>query len=242
MKTNAPNPLIPQGTFPDSRGKSRFQIAALTIGAIHLVVLGPLLFQGCKRTTEPAIAESTNVPSAYTPWVEPTNPPAQTTAQPVTPVPSDTVVVTSTQPPSDVATPSGAEHVVVSGDSFWTLHQKYKVSMKAIAEANPGVDSKRLKIGQKLQIPAPTAAPTATISPGLESSTNGGERIHVVKSGDTLWGLSRTYGVKESAIRSANNLRTSGLKVGQKLKIPAKASVATPTETPAPEAPPPATP
>lgn len=234
MKTNLPNPLIPQGTFPDSRGKSRFRIAALTIGAIHLVVLGPLLFQGCKRTTEPVVSEPTNAPTAYPPFPEQTNlpppPPPSSTVNVVPPVVIDT-------PPPVVPTPSGTEHVVVKGDSFYTLGLKYKVSSKAIAEANPGVDSKRLRIGQKLNIPAPTTAPTATLP--TNGATNGGEKIHVVKSGDTLWGLARKYGVKESELRAANNLKTSGLKVGQKLKIPAKATLSPEGVTPPGTLPPP---
>ena len=51
----------------------------------------------------------------------------------------------------------GTEHVVVKGDNFFDLSKKYHVSTKAIAAANPGIDSTKLKIGQKLKIPAASA-------------------------------------------------------------------------------------
>jgi LysM repeat protein len=55
----------------------------------------------------------------------------------------------------------GYEYVVQSGDTLTRIIKEYrdagiKVSQKAIEEANPGVDWNRLKIGQKIWIPAPT--------------------------------------------------------------------------------------
>src|SRR5439155_4374500 len=118
-------------------------------------------------------------------------------------------------------TGSASQHVVVKGDSFSSIAKKYGVSTKAIAEANPGVDSSHLKIGQKLSVPAPTAR-TATGSPG--SGTNGGDKTYVVKSGDTLFKIAKTTGTTPKALRSANKLRTDQIKVGQKLVIPSKGS------------------
>lgn len=45
-------------------------------------------------------------------------------------------------------------------------------------------------------------------------------RYHTVKSGDTLWGISRRYGKSVSAIKSANGLRSDTIRSGQRLKIP----------------------
>jgi Tfp pilus assembly protein FimV len=54
----------------------------------------------------------------------------------------------------------GYEYIVQSGDTLTRIVKEYrdagiKVSQKAIEEANPGVDWNRLKIGQKIWIPAP---------------------------------------------------------------------------------------
>jgi membrane-bound lytic murein transglycosylase D len=48
---------------------------------------------------------------------------------------------------------------------------------------------------------------------------------HVVRSGDTLGGISQRYGTAVAALRSANNLRGSLIRVGQVLLIPAGSKV-----------------
>lgn len=47
-------------------------------------------------------------------------------------------------------------------------------------------------------------------------------RTHRVVKGDTLFSLSKRYGVTVDAIRAANSMKDSALRVGQQLKIPAK--------------------
>jgi LysM repeat protein len=47
------------------------------------------------------------------------------------------------------------------------------------------------------------------------------EIVHVIDKGDTLWAISRTYGVPVTAIQEANGIEDAGsLSIGQKLKIP----------------------
>lgn len=45
-------------------------------------------------------------------------------------------------------------------------------------------------------------------------------REHAIKEGETLWGLSRLYGIDIDAIKEANDLSSSVLIPGKKLKIP----------------------
>lgn len=45
-------------------------------------------------------------------------------------------------------------------------------------------------------------------------------RIHTVVRGDTLWGLSKQYGVSVSSIKQENNLVNDIVVLGAKLKIP----------------------
>lgn len=253
---NKPNPLVPQGSLTD-KGPGHVRLTVFAILAVHLVMLGVLLIAGCNKGGEPAPQDQagTGLPSAPTdlPPAPTDLPPVASSNAPATPAippaPTGTAPVSNqvTEPTALVPVapklpvipelppvpppPSLTEHTVVRGDSFYTLGKKYGVGSKAIAEANPGVDSTKLKLGQKLKIPpakqatAPAAVAGASGTASTDSVvTASGETVHVVKSGDTLWVLSRKYGVKESAIRSANNLRSSRLVVGQKLKIPGKAA------------------
>lgn len=45
-------------------------------------------------------------------------------------------------------------------------------------------------------------------------------KVHVVKSGDTLYGIGRKYGISYSAIKSFNKLKSSKLSLRQKIVIP----------------------
>lgn len=44
--------------------------------------------------------------------------------------------------------------------------------------------------------------------------------IHTVKKGDTLYGLARRYKSSVETIMSANNLKSTTIRIGQKVKIP----------------------
>src|SRR5438477_4678115 len=144
---NTPNPLIPQGTFPDHRGHSRIRITVFIILAAHGVLLSGLLMLGFRRQDqETADKGQTNT---YPPLILPadTNPPstAQITSTPpvITPNPIPTPPVTPGAANEVTGSSTGAEHVVMKGDSFYSLSKKYGVTMKAIGDANPGVDSSK---------------------------------------------------------------------------------------------------
>ena len=55
---------------------------------------------------------------------------------------------------------------------------------------------------------------------GDSSSRDSGGRRHVVRRGDTLYGLSRRYGVSVNSLRRANGLKGDLIRRGQVLVIP----------------------
>ncbi len=48
----------------------------------------------------------------------------------------------------------GRTHTIKSGDTLYKIARQYKVSENALKTANPGVDPKRMKLGQTLKIPS----------------------------------------------------------------------------------------
>lgn len=64
--------------------------------------------------------------------------------------------------------------------------------------------------------PSPTPAPRRPSTPS--ASSNSGR--HTVTSGDTLYGLSRRYGVSVGALKEANGLTGDVIRTGQALSIP----------------------
>ena len=243
---NNQNPLIPQGSVLEqkNKGRARVKIAVFFVLAIHGIGLMALLMQGCGQSKEPATPTETTASNTPPAFVETTVPPATTSNPPV--------VVTAppqVETPAAPTVPAGAsEYAIVKGDSFSTIAKKFHVSAKALADANPGVESTKLQIGQKIHIPA-AAAPTVPAVTGaapVESASVGGEQTYTVKSGDNLTKIAGQFGTTLKALRAANGLKTDSIKVGQKLKIPAKTSapVAIPTAPaePAPASPPVSTP
>jgi peptidoglycan endopeptidase LytE len=133
--------------------------------------------------------------------------------------------------------PTGESHeyVIVAGDTFGALARRNHVSLKAMTDANPGVDAKKLKIGQKVQIPATTSA-IAAASPGPAPSVEAVDAdgsLYVVKSGDTLGKIARLHGTTFKKIMAMNDLKTTSIRVGQKLKLPGQKPAAV-DATPAP--------
>jgi LysM repeat protein len=79
-------------------------------------------------------------------------------------------------------------------------------------------------------------------SPEAGVADAGSGTTYTVKSGDTLHKIARKFGVSVKAIEAENNMSTTRITVGKKLKIPARAEaaapaapVAAPVSTPAPE-------
>ncbi len=231
---NNQSPLVPQGSLLEqkNRGRARVKIAVFVVLAIHGIGLLALLMQGCKKepeATPPVGAEDTNAVPTTAPqtFAEQTNTPPPFTNPATTAI--DTNVTAPTQPPvvpSTLPTTVGVptEYKIVKGDTYTTIAKKFHVTTRALQDANPGVDPTKLQIGQTLHIPPPTTTATSPTSavPGTDAAT--GEQIYSVQSGDTLSKIADKFKVSVKAIQSANNLTTTRIRVGQKLKIPVKAA------------------
>jgi LysM repeat protein len=228
---NNSSPLIPQGSLlgQKDKGRARVRLAVFFVLSVHVIGLMALLMQGCRRQ-QPETTVETNL---ITPAFEATAPPATETNPP----PAAAVAPPVVEPAPPPAPPPPEDYVVAKGDTFSSIAKKLGVTVKAIEEANPGVAPTKLQIGQKLHIPAvaPTAASPASAPAAVETGT-AGEQVYTVKSGDTLTKIATQFGATVKALRSANDLVTDRIKVGQKLKIPVKVSEPVPT----PAVPPPA--
>lgn len=96
------------------------------------------------------------------------------------------------------------QYTVQPGDTLWLLSRKYGTTVEAIKQLN-GLTGDMLYVGQVLKIPAPQSEPYIE---------------YTVKSGDTLWLLSRKYQTTVDAIKKLNGLTSDIIDIGQVLKIP----------------------
>lgn len=232
---NNTNPFVPQGSLLEQQIKrrSRLNLAVFCVLTVSVTGLIVMLIQGCKREVP---VEQTDI---TTPTVDTnlltsvdTNTPVADTNQPVY-VPPPVVV---TPPPVVVPPePTGSQYVIVKGDTLDKIAKKNHVTVKALEAANPGVIPTKLKVGQKLVVPGGSAAPAIS---AVSTTLNSGSETYTVKSGDTLTKIAKTHGTTAKAIQAENNLVTTSIKAGKKLKIPVKASAVAPARVePAPAAP-----
>jgi membrane-bound lytic murein transglycosylase D len=148
------------------------------------------------------------------------------------------VAVVAAEPPPEV------RHKVRRGETLSAIARQYGVPMVALQQAND-IRGSVIHPGDSLLIPtgfpdstvtlaALAAAPRDDIAAQLpehqKSPASKKPKVHVVKSGDTLWDVARRYGVTVPALASANGLSSkAGLVPGARLEIPGKGGTATQT-------------
>lgn len=127
---------------------------------------------------------------------------------------------------------SGIKHTVKSGDRLDKIAKKYDVKVDDIVALNQ-LKRQELTIGQVLRIPD-NGKSAVKSDDKSKAQTDGKENIkststvkesgtiHTVKSGDRLDKIAQKYGVSENDIMALNNLKRNTLRIGDKLKIPAK--------------------
>lgn len=103
---------------------------------------------------------------------------------------------------------STKSYKVRRGDTLSSIARRFGTSISALKRLN-GLRSSKIKIGQTLKVSSSGSSKAVLLN-----------QHYSVASGDSLWSISKRFGVSVSALKRANNLRSSRLRVGQKLVIP----------------------
>ena len=104
-------------------------------------------------------------------------------------------------------------YTIKSGDSLYALAKRFNTTIDEIKRIN-NLTSNLLSIGQKLIIPS------SNNNPNIPSN----ETTYTVKSGDSLYALSKKYNTTVDEIKRINNLNSNLLSIGQILIIPSSNS------------------
>lgn len=105
------------------------------------------------------------------------------------------------------------ERKVSSGDTLVGLARQYRVPVSFLQSVND-TDGTRLSVGDAVYVPGTDVDP---LRPGLVKSASS---MHVVRRGDTLWGISRRYHMSVNELVRANGLpRHATLHPGQRLAV-----------------------
>ena len=110
---------------------------------------------------------------------------------------------------------------VRDGDFLGKIAERYGVRVSQLKQWN-GLRSNNLRIGQRLTI-YPRKKPSSSVKPRETPSRTAvanNSKIHEVRSGDSLWTISRKYpGVTIENLRKWNGISGNNLKPGTKLKL-----------------------
>lgn len=119
-------------------------------------------------------------------------------------------------------------HEVTKGQGLFSISKRYGVSVDEINSNNPEV-ANGLKVGQIIVIPSKVkpdnAAKEKTVNKPIETKPSANEsksnedKIHIVKTGETLYKVASTYKTSVNNIRKWNNLKSDNLNIGQKLVV-----------------------
>ena len=102
------------------------------------------------------------------------------------------------------------EYYVQSGDSLWSIARKFNTTVDEIKKLN-NLTTNLLNINQRLLIPKETDNNISEEQKYYE---------YTVISGDTLYSIARKYNTTVNELISYNNLSSTALSLGQKIKIP----------------------
>ncbi|WP_294557480.1 LysM peptidoglycan-binding domain-containing protein [uncultured Bacteroides sp.] len=136
-------------------------------------------------------------------------------------------------------------HTIQAGETLYKLTTMYNVSAKDICEANPGLSAENFRIGQVILIPQKEEKEVAVQTPVEQNNIQGPvvprcKDMHKVKRKETIFSVSREYGISEQELIAANPELKKGMKKGQFLCIPyPAATTAQPTQKEDPYAIPP---
>ncbi len=106
-------------------------------------------------------------------------------------------------------------HTVKSGDSFWTISRKHKVTVRQLASWNNMAPGDPLVVGKRLVIWTSGGSRSATgSSPGVIRKVT-----YRVRNGDSLSRIANRFNVGVSQIKSWNTLDAKYLQPGQTLTL-----------------------
>lgn len=128
-----------------------------------------------------------------------------------------------------------ATHFVQQGETLYSISKKYNVTVGDLQRWNGLSPTGSLQFNQRLIVSEVAAAnenrsttPSSTYS---QPTSTASAQYHSVAAGETLYRISKNYGVTVELLRAWNNLSDNTISVGQRLKVTESSSSATSTST-----------
>jgi membrane-bound lytic murein transglycosylase D len=126
-------------------------------------------------------------------------------------------------------------HKIKSGETLSHISQKYRTTIPLIREVN-NIRGNQIRAGKYLMVPTATRSlntyslsQQSRISAIQNTNRSGTKKFHIVRPGQSLWSISRTYGVTTQALAKWNGIAPiDTLSVSQKLVVWTRPSLSQP--------------
>ncbi len=120
-------------------------------------------------------------------------------------------------------------HKVRAGQTLYAIARDYNISVATLREDNPSVNPQSLSVGETLWIRRAQMGSSSEQQAHEEmteyaqtlnkATTDDGYDYHVVNAGETIYSLSRRFGISEEEFARLNDV-SQGLKAGAMIRIP----------------------
>ncbi|WP_254871191.1 LysM peptidoglycan-binding domain-containing protein [Bacillus sp. Marseille-Q1617] len=131
-------------------------------------------------------------------------------------------------PPAVPVAENGKTYTIKSGDTLIRIANSHSISLSDLKKWNQ-ISSHIIYPGQKLTVSASTSSQVKEPSKTEEDTTKNENNVppvskpqnvsYSVKSGDTLYKISREFSVSVQDIKQWNNLKSDVIHIGQKLEV-----------------------
>ena len=100
-------------------------------------------------------------------------------------------------------------HVVNAGENLYSISRLYNVTVDELCKMNNINKNTRLQVDQSLRVLSFT-----------KSITNfANASYHIVKKDDTLYNISKRYGLTVASLKALNNLKSNIITINQRLRV-----------------------
>ena len=183
---------------------------------IVLFMVGLLFFTGCS-TTDSGRGEDRNIAPALPQEIsQGGHYVRKKPRQPQVVYKEESIVEANDYEETSLGDEEFSTYTVEKGDTIYGIARKFGIKPSVIMDANDLTASSKLYVGQQLKIQSSSSKENSRKTFNSKDGT-----IYTVEKGDSIYKISKKFGVSMQCIREANSLHSDKLLVGQKLTIPA---------------------
>ena len=110
-------------------------------------------------------------------------------------------------------------HTVEKGETLYSISHMYGLKPNDVVQYNDAIGEKlTVHVGQKIKIPSSESEADLPIVNNTPQSSST-EQYHIVSKGETVFSISKQYGISRNDLLEWNKIRDNAIAIGQKLII-----------------------